>query len=276
MRTSFRKMHGLGNDFLVIDAREQAVDLSLARIRQLADRRTGVGFDQLLILDRAANAEAHAAYRVYNADGEEVEQCGNGVRCLARLVAGGEGFTDAEIVLQGPATRVAARIGSDNQVTVSMGEPDFNPGALPFQAEAAADSYTLQLESRTVEIGAVSMGNPHAVIACDDVDKASVDALGAEISTHPRFPRKTNVEFLQVADRTHIRLRVFERGVGETQACGSGACGAMAVGRRRGDLDETVEVTLPGGTLVVKWPGPGHSLWLTGPAVEVFEGFIDL
>ncbi len=269
-------MHGLGNDFLVIDAREQPVAPGAARIRELAHRRTGVGFDQLLILERAPDAAVHAAYRVFNADGAEVEQCGNGVRCLARLVANAADLNDAEVVLQGPTTRVVARLEPGNLVTVSMGEPDFAPAALPFEAGETADRYRLDLGDESVEVGAVSMGNPHVVLACEDIDRAPVDTLGAKISGHPRFPRKTNVEFMQITGRQRLKLRVFERGVGETQACGSGACGAVAVGRRWGSLDDTVEVALPGGTLCVKWPGPGHTLWLTGPAEEVFRGHIDL
>ncbi len=196
MRISFRKMHGLGNDFLVIDARDKPVSLSATRIRALADRRTGVGFDQLLVLEPASDTTAHAAYRVYNADGSEVEQCGNGVRCLARLVAD-SGVADSEFVLQGPATRVVARMRPDALVTVSMGEPDFAPGALPFEAEAQADRYALELGGDVVEIGAVSMGNPHAVLNCADTTSTPVTYLGAEISRHPRFPRETNVEFMQ-------------------------------------------------------------------------------
>lgn len=276
MRVPFRKMHGLGNDFLVIDAREQPVAPGAARIRELAHRRTGVGFDQLLILERAPDPAVHAAYRVFNADGAEVEQCGNGVRCLARLVADAADFNDAEVVLQGPTTRVVARLEPGSLVTVSMGEPDFTPAALPFEASEAADRYRLDLGDESVEVGAVSMGNPHVVLACEDVDRAPVDTLGAKISGHPRFPRKTNVEFMQITGRRRVKLRVFERGVGETQACGSGACGAVAVGRRWGSLDDSVEVALPGGTLSVKWPGPGQTLWLTGPAEEVFRGQIDL
>ncbi len=276
MRLPFRKMHGLGNDFLVIDARRHAVDINAARIRDLADRRTGVGFDQLLILDGASDEMVHAAYRVYNADGSQAEQCGNGVRCLARLLADDDESEDTELVLQGPATRVIARMGPDGLVTVSMGEPDFDPAALPFEADAPAERYVLQLGDQAVEIGAVSMGNPHAVLSCDDIQSTPVAFLGAEISAHPRFPRETNVEFMQIKDRQHASLRVFERGVGETRACGSGACAAMAVGRRWGRLDDTVELALPGGTLTVNWPGPGHALWLTGPAQNVFEGYIEL
>lgn len=276
MRTAFRKMHGLGNDFMVIDAREQRAELPPERIRELANRRTGIGFDQLLILDPPSAAGVHADYRIFNADGKEVEQCGNGVRCLARLIAAEPGVAGDNIRLQGPTTLVTARLIDNNLVSVSMGEPDFAPQALPFEAAEVADRYSLQVNGQALEIGAVSMGNPHAVLLCTDINNAAVDALGAEISGHSRFPRETNVEFMQIRDSQHIDLRVYERGVGETQACGTGACAAVAIGQRWGMLADTVEVALPGGIASVSWQGPGQDLWLTGPAADVFGGFIEL
>lgn len=276
MRIEFRKMHGLGNDFMVIDAREQAVNPATMPIAKLADRRTGVGFDQLLVLDRPDDELAHASYRVFNADGIEVEQCGNGVRCLAWLIASGEGFKGPEIVLAGSGNKVVAQLLGGNQVRVCMGEPDFRPAALPFEADDIAERHVLEIAGKAIEIGAVSMGNPHAVVQWDALDSAPVNTLGAEISVHPRFPRQTNVEFMHIADRHHISLRVFERGVGETRACGSGACAAMAVGRRWGVLEETVAVTLPGGTLEISWSGPGTELYMAGPAEDVYGGYIEL
>lgn len=279
MNVAFRKMHGLGNDFMLIDARSRALALTPEMISALADRHTGIGFDQLLIIDKPADKNIHAGYRVFNADGSEVEQCGNGVRCIARYLGNSEGFTDTDIVLQGKAGRVSATLADEAMVRVNMGEPDFSPAALPFVAASVADRYTLKLDDGgdKVEIGALSMGNPHAVLLFSEaVAEAPLATVGAAISVHPRFPRQTNVEFMQVLDTHDIVVRVYERGVGETRACGTGACAAVAMGRRWGMLDETVKVTLPGGTLEISWKGPGSSLFMSGPAVEVFEGNIAL
>jgi diaminopimelate epimerase len=274
MALRFTKMHGLGNDFIVFDAEAGRVPAG-AMLRALADRHTGIGFDQALVLEPARRPETAAYYRIFNADGSEVEQCGNGARCVATLVARRLGRGPGELLLDSPAGVVRARIRENGLVSVAMGIPDFRPAALPFVAAAEADHYALALPDGDVEIGAVSVGNPHAVLRVADVAAAPVDTLGPQVENHPRFPRRTNVEFLEVAGRGHVRLRVHERGVGETRACGTGACGAVAVGRRRGWLDASVEVDVPGGRLAVEWPGDGEPIWLTGPTATVFEGHTD-
>ncbi len=279
MHITFRKMHGLGNDFMVIDARTGVVNIDAKRIAELADRGTGVGFDQLLLLKPARSDEASASYEVFNADGSRVEQCGNGVRCLAKLVAGTGNADGALVVLEGIAGRIGAEVLDDGNVRVNMGEPDFAPASLPMEADECADHYTLALPGTpdTIELGAVSMGNPHAVLLCEEgLRTVPVAILGAAISSHPRFPRQTNVEFMHISDPQHVELRVFERGVGETRACGSGACAAVAVGRRWGLLEQTVQVSLPGGILEIDWDGPGQPLYMSGPAEEVYEGTIEL
>ena len=276
MNVSFRKMHGLGNDFMVVDTRAQPLALSQEHIAALADRHTGVGFDQLLMLSAPSDSSAQARYQVFNADGTEVEQCGNGVRCLAWLLATQGGVAGRQVVLEGAAGLVHATILKDSQVRVAMGEPDFSPAALPFEADEAAKQHALEVDGRIVSISAVSMGNPHAVLDWPALQTAPLATLGASISRHPRFPRQTNVEFMHIVDAGHIELRVFERGVGETRACGTGACAAMAAGRRLGILDETVTAKLPGGSLEISWKGPGHELFMSGPAVDVYGGHIEL
>ncbi len=276
MRLDFVKMHGLGNDFIVIDAATPEALPSATQLRALGDRHTGIGFDQALVLSPARRAGTAAYYRIFNADGNEVEQCGNGARCLAALVARRLGLARGELVMDSPAGPVHARIGADGLIAVAMGVPSFEPASLPFVADARASSYTLEAAGEALEIGAVSIGNPHAVIRVDAVAGAPVDRLGAAVENHPRFPRRTNVEFLEIVSRNHVRLRVFERGVGETQACGTGACGAVAVGRERGWLDATVAVDVPGGRLTVEWPRADAPIWLSGPTATVFEGHTDL
>lgn len=276
MQIAFRKMHGLGNDFMVIDARAEPINLATAQIAALADRRTGVGFDQLLMLEPAGDQAVDARYRVFNSDGGEVEQCGNGVRCLALLLSEAQALSRKTIALAGSAGIVTAERVGRSAIRVNMGRPDFSPDALPFDAPASAERYTLKIDGNTLQIGAVSLGNPHAVLTCDTLADAPVDALGRQISVHPRFPRETNVEFMQVEDPQHIRLRVYERGVGETRACGTGACAAVAAGRRWGLLDAEVQVSLPGGTLTINWNGPDTDLYMTGPASDVYGGTIEL
>ena len=271
MELPFVKMHGLGNDFMVVDWPR---DLSLptaATVRAWADRRTGVGFDSLLLVDRGANG-TKPSYRVFNADGGESEQCGNGARCIARWL---QPTPDSTVTLASAGGIIEARVQKDGYVTVNLGEPDFRPGALPFLA-TAADRYRRLLPSGSVEFGAVSIGNPHAVIAVDSVETAPVGILGPELQAHRDFPSSVNVGFMQRLDDARIRLRVYERGVGETRACGTGAAAAVAVGRRWGILGEEVAVTLPGGVLTVRWPGPGSPLWQTGPTTLVYEGRIEL
>jgi diaminopimelate epimerase len=275
MRLSFTKMHGLGNDFIVFDAARPDEVPSAAALRRLADRRTGIGFDQALVLEPPRRAGTDVYYRIFNADGSEVEQCGNGARCIARLVASRAGVRERPLLMDSPGGMVNARLRPDGLVSVAMGVPDFDPRALPFEAECEAPSYHLELPSGPVEFGAVSIGNPHAVIRVRSVGDAPVDTVGPAVENHPRFPRRVNVGFLEIAAPDHIRLRVFERGVGETQACGTGACAAVAVGRRHGPLAEEVRVDVPGGRLIVQWPGPGEPIWLTGPAETAFEGQVD-
>ncbi|MDH5546307.1 MAG: diaminopimelate epimerase [Gammaproteobacteria bacterium] len=276
MKLNFVKMHGLGNDFVVIDAIRQAVELSPDQIRWIADRHFGVGCDQLLLVEPPGHPGVDFRYRIFNADGGEVEQCGNGARCFARFVRE-EGLTEkTRIPVETNTGDIVLIAGEGDLVTVDMGVPRFQPEQLPFTAEKEADFYTLGLDDTEIDIGAVSMGNPHAVYRVEDVDTAPVEELGPRIESHFLFPRRVNAGFMQVVDRGHIRLRVYERGAGETLACGTGACAAVAVGRRWGLLDETVVVDLPGGQLNIQWQGPGHPVMMTGPAQRVFNGTISL
>lgn len=276
MRLDFTKMHGLGNDFIVFEARQPGAVPSAAQLRRLADRRTGIGFDQALLLEPPRQAGNDVYYRIFNADGTEVEQCGNGARCIARLVASRAASRDRALAMESPGGIVRARLRADGLVSVAMGVPDFNPRSLPFTAEREAASYRIDLASGPVEFGAVSIGNPHAVIRVRSVQDAPVDTVGPAMENHARFPRRVNVGFLEIVAPDHVRLRVFERGVGETLACGTGACAAVAVGRRHGPLAEEVRVDVPGGRLIVQWPGPGEPIWLTGPAETAFTGQVEL
>jgi diaminopimelate epimerase len=276
MRLAFTKMHGLGNDFIVFDAIDAAQVPTPAALRRLADRRTGIGFDQALVLQPPRIAGTDVFYRIFNADGSEVEQCGNGARCIARLVASRAARRDQPWVLDSPGGRVSARLRADGLVSVAMGVPNFDPRSLPFTADSEAASYHVDLPGGPVEFGAVSIGNPHAVIRVRSVNDAPVDTVGPAMENHPRFPRRVNVGFLEIVTPDHVRLRVFERGAGETRACGTGACAAVAVGRRHGPLAEEVRVDVPGGRLIVQWPGPGEQIWLTGPAETAFEGQVDI
>ncbi|WP_038052346.1 diaminopimelate epimerase [Thioalkalivibrio sp. ALJ1] len=278
MRLEFTKMHGLGNDFVVIDGMRQNVALDEPRLRLLADRHFGVGCDQILLVEPPGDpAQALFRYRIFNADGSEVEQCGNGARCFARFVRE-HGLTEArEIPVETLGGRIVLHIEDNEQVRVDMGQPVFTPERIPLVAEQEADAYTLDIQGHSITLGAVSMGNPHAVILVDDVGHAPVAEIGPIIERHDNFPRRVNVGFAALRDRSHVDLRVFERGVGETLACGSGAAAAMAVLRRRGLVDDEVEVALPGGSLVLSWNGQAEApVWLTGPATTVFNGWIDL
>lgn len=272
MVLSFTKMHGAGNDFIVVDRRADAVPLPGALIARMADRHFGVGFDQLLTLERPTRDDCEARYRVWNADGSSAQQCGNGVRCLVAWLARAGGADDRELRLEGPAGVVACRIDAAGMVHVDMGVPRFDPAAIPFDAQVDALEHPLTVDGRDYRIGVVSMGNPHAVLVVDDADLAPVAVLGPAIAAHPRFPERCNVGFAQIVGPGDLRLRVFERGVGETLACGSGAGAAVAVLRRRGMLAARVAVELPGGTLTIAWPGEGAALWMSGPATFVFEG----
>lgn len=276
MTLRFTKMHGLGNDFVVIDAIRQPAILSPAQIRFVADRRRGIGCDQLLLVERAQTGNADFRYRIFNADGSEVGQCGNGARCFARFVHE-EGLTVKDcVVVETASGLLTLNLLADDQVRVNMGIPALEPADIPFEASQRAVSYPLQVGDKSLWISAVSMGNPHAVLLVEDVDNAPVASLGPLIERHPRFPQRVNAGFMQVLDRTQIRLRVFERGAGETTACGSGACAAVVAGRLQGLLEAQVRVTLPGGELVVSWAGEDSPVYLTGPATRVYEGQIEL
>jgi len=276
MRLDFTKMHGLGNDFIVFDAPRPGDLPPPATLRRLADRRTGVGFDQALVLGPPRRDGTDVYYRIFNADGSEVEQCGNGARCVARLVASRVADRERMLALDSPGGIVNARLRADGLVSVAMGVPDFRPASLPFEAPEEAPGYSVSLPGGPVEFGAVSVGNPHAVIRVRSVKDAPVDSVGPAMENHPRFPRRVNVGFLEIVAPDHVRLRVYERGVGETRACGTGACAAVAIGRRHGPLAEEVRVDVPGGRLIVQWPGPGEPIWLTGPAETAFEGHVDI
>ena len=276
MELRFSKMHGLGNDFVVINAIEQQVDLTAEQVRQLADRRFGVGCDQLLLVEPARRDDVDFTYRIFNADGGEVEQCGNGARCIARFVRDKQLSQANPLRVETAAGIIELTIEEDGQVTVDMGQPVFVPAEVPFQAEVMATSYAIEVDGQQHWVGVVSMGNPHAVMQVEDIDSAPVATLGPLIESHPRFPQRVNAGFMQVLDKQHIRLRVYERGAGETLACGTGACAAVVVGRQQGLLGDKVEVALPGGTLHIQWGGPGQSVMMTGPATTVFEGTIQL
>ncbi len=277
MPISFSKMHGLGNDFVVIDGIRQSLSLTPEQVRLISDRHFGVGCDQLLVVEPAQDEAADFYYRIYNADGSEAETCGNGARCFAHFIRDkGLTYSD-EIVLETRAGLLCTRIEDGGLVTVEMGVPRFDPGVVPFIADGPEPVYRLDLDGESVEISVVSVGNPHAVLLVDDVLTAPVASLGPKIEYHARFPQRANVGFLEIDDRNNVRLRVFERGSGETLACGSGACAAVAVGRRRGLLDERVLVELPGGRLLVQWSGDESGpILMTGPATHVYEGTIDL
>jgi diaminopimelate epimerase len=278
MRIEFLKMQGLGNDFLVFDAPAAAADSRIDPnvLRALADRHTGVGFDQALMLETPRDASSRVFYRIFNADGTEVEQCGNGARCIAALLYERAPQLGRDVRMGSPGGTVHARVREDGLVAVDMGTPNFAPSALPMEFAHEQLSYSLELQSAEFEIGAVSIGNPHAVLSVPDVTTAKVAQLGGEIERHPRFPRRANAGFMQIVSRGHILLRVFELGVGETLACGTGACAAVAVGRRWGLLDTQVRVDLPGGSAWVQWAGFDQHVWLTGPATPVFTGSIDV
>jgi len=276
MRVAFTKMHGVGNDFVVFDAPVEPTLLEPATLRRLADRRTGIGFDQALLLEAPRRADTAVFYRVFNSDGDEVEQCGNGARCIAALLHR-RGRTRAGAVrLDSPAGVIEARVADVAEVSVDMGVPNFDPASLPFTAPAEADSYSLEVAGTTVGIGAVSLGNPHAVLTVGSVETAPVATLGPAIEHHARFPRRVNAGFLEIVDRTHLKLRVYERGAGETRSCGTGACAAMAIARRRGLVDSEVRVAVRGGELRVNWARPGEHIWLSGPAQVSFEGQVEV
>jgi diaminopimelate epimerase len=276
MRIAFTKMHGLGNDFLIMEAPTGALP-SAAQWRQLADRHAGVGFDQALVLEPTCRPDSAAYYRIFNADGSEAEQCGNGARCIARyLHMQGRSGADGAVSMDSAGGPSSARVFDDGRVSVELGIPDFEPRSLPFTAPAAEANYSLAVGGETLEFGAVAVGNPHAVLRVTAVESAAVERIGRALQAHPVFPRQVNVGFMQVVDSGHIRLRVYERGAGETMACGTGACAAVAVGRNLGLLGADVEVHVRGGLLGVHWEGSGQPIWLTGATAVAYTGQADI
>ena len=276
MKLKFTKMQGLGNDFVVIDAFSRNIVLNSRQFRFIADRHFGIGCDQILVVEQPSCDDADFRYRIFNADGGEVEQCGNGARCFVRFVHDKNLTSRREIRVETLGGVITPRLEENGEVTVNMGEPVFDPARIPFLAEKPALTYMLEVDGREIEISALSMGNPHAVQIVTDIDAAPVETLGAAIESHPRFHRRVNAGFMQIAGRAAINLRVYERGAGETLACGTGACAAVVAGITRGLLDGRVNVNTRGGALVVSWDGVGYPVWMTGPAVSVFEGEIEL
>ena len=276
MLLRFTKMHGLGNDFMVVDALSQRVRITPAIVRTLADRHLGIGFDQLLLVEPPSRPDMDFRYRIFNADGSEVEHCGNGARCFGRFVRDRRLTMKDEIHVETARGQAVLHLLPDRQVDVDMGVPELQPAEVPFMAETRKISYPVDVADENVDLSVVSMGNPHGVLVVEDVDHAPVERLGPALESHPRFPQRANIGFMQVMTPGEIRLRVFERGAGETLACGTGACAAVVAGRLRGLLDEEVLVHLPGGDLRIRWPGEGQALRMTGPATTVFEGQIYL
>lgn len=276
MRIHFTKMQGLGNDFVVIDAISQAVELDTRQIRFIADRHFGVGCDQLLLVESPVSANADFKYRIFNADGSEVAQCGNGARCFARFVLDQRLTAKRAIVVDTDAGQLVLNANEDGDITVNMGVPRFEPKQIPLLMPDESSVYTVILDGDPVTFSALSMGNPHAIIFVEDIDSAPVSSLGKVLENHSLFPERVNVGFLQILDRLSVNLRVYERGAAETLACGSGACAAVVAGIERGLLERTVSVRLPGGLLKIAWQGRGHPVYMTGPAVSVYEGQIEL
>ena len=276
MLLRFTKMHGLGNDFMVLDLISQHAHIQPKHVKQWGDRHTGVGFDQLLIVEPPSQPDVDFRYRIFNADGSEVEQCGNGARCFARFVIDKRLTLKRQIRVETSSGVIQLEIRADGQVQVDMGPPRLEPSEIPFVAEARATDYAVEVDGQTLRLAAVSMGNPHAVLRVEDVDQAPVRELGPRLEVHPRFPRKVNVGFLQVVDRRQARLRVWERGAGETRACGTGACAAAVAAISQGWMDSPLQIELPGGRLSIEWAGPGQPVMMTGPAIRVYEGQVRL
>ncbi|TQV70768.1 diaminopimelate epimerase [Exilibacterium tricleocarpae] len=277
MRLRFTKMQGLGNDFVVVDAISQRIKLTGEKVRKIADRRFGVGCDQLLVVEVPNNPEVDFHYRIYNGDGTEVENCGNGARCFAKFVRERKLTGKHRIAVETATGIMVLQVRADGGISVDMGVPGLAPADLPFTAPQRATTYPLALDHQTrLTIAAVSMGNPHAVTRVEDVASADVAGLGPRVESHPDFPRRVNAGFMQVLSRTEINLRVYERGAGETLACGTGACAAVVAGRLQDLLDSEVKVNLPGGSLSIAWPGEGQAVTMTGPATTVFHGQIKI
>lgn len=283
MKLKFTKMHGAGNDFVVIDAISQRLDFTPAQWKLLADRRFGIGADQVLVVEKPQSAGVDFRYRIYNADGGEVEQCGNGSRAFVKFVTD-KGLTDKRAIkVETMSGIIEPRLEADGSITVDMGSPILEPPRIPFNADGLQGKpegedtvWPLEINGKTCWISAVSMGNPHAVQVVENAQTAPVHLDGPEIEHHPRFPKRVNAGFMQIVDRRHIKLRVFERGAGETLACGTGACAAVVAGIRRGLLDSPVKVSTHGGELTIAWAGGTSAVMLTGPAVTVFEGEIEI
>ncbi|WP_442110727.1 diaminopimelate epimerase [Pseudomonas sp. NUPR-001] len=276
MLLRFTKMHGLGNDFMVLDLVSQHAHILPKHAKQWGDRHTGIGFDQLLIVEAPSNPEVDFRYRIFNSDGSEVEQCGNGARCFARFVLDKRLTAKKRIRVETKGGIIELDVRNDGQICVDMGPPRLAPAEIPFDAPAQALSYPLEVAGQQVELAAVSMGNPHAVLRVSDINSAPVHDLGPKIEHHPRFPQRVNVGFIQVIDRHRAQLRVWERGAGETQACGTGACAAAVAAISQGWMDSPLLIDLPGGRLSIEWEGPGKPVLMTGPAVRVFEGQVRL
>ena len=285
LKLEFTKMQGAGNDFVVLDGVSRPVEMTPQRARQIADRHFGVGCDQILLVEKSPRVDADFRYRIWNADGGEVEQCGNGARCFVRFVHDKGLTTKTEIRVETLSGIIAPRLEPDGRVSVDMGAPILEPERVPFQAHGlhpvqGGRRWPLQVAGREIEVAVLSMGNPHAVQTVADVDAAPVKEEGPLIERHPRFPKRTNAGYMQVVDRSSVRLRVWERGAGETLACGTGACAAVVTGVREGLLEDTVCVATRGGQLTIRWAGgengPNRSVWMTGPAVTVFEGEIEI
>ena len=276
MRLRFTKMQGIGNDFVMLDGVSQKLSISSAKIQKIADRKFGVGCDQLLIVEPPTQPQADFRYRIFNASGEEVENCGNGARCFAIFVRQRGLCSKNRIVAETLAGNLVLKVNSDHTVTVDMGVPKLQPSEIPFEADSYALRYNLDVAGENYDISAVSMGNPHSVNVVENVERFPVDKIGPMIEAHPRFPQKTNAGFMEIISQTEAKLRVFERGVGETLACGTGACAAMVAGNLRGLLSSRVDIHLPGGTLNIEWQGEGHSVFKTGPATTVFTGQIKI
>ena len=276
MKLEFTKMQGIGNDFVVVDAYTKPVLLSQSQIRRIADRHFGVGCDQLLMVERPTLPDTDFRYRIFNADGGEVEQCGNGARCLVRFVHDKGLSNKTEIRVETASGIITPALEINGQVTVNMGIPRFEPSSIPFIADKISPIYQLTVENKEIVISALSMGNPHAIQIIDNVDTAPVTQQGPLIESHARFPQRVNAGYMQILERQHIRLRVFERGSGETLACGTGACAASVAGIQLGKLESPVLVSMRGGELVIRWDGPDSPVWMTGPAETVFDGQIIL
>ncbi|MBD9678597.1 diaminopimelate epimerase [Pseudomonas sp. PDM18] len=276
MLLRFTKMHGLGNDFMVLDLVSQHAHVQPRHVKQWGDRNFGVGFDQLLIVEPPSTPDADFRYRIFNCDGTEVEQCGNGARCFARFVVDKRLTAKKTIRVETKGGMIELTMANDGQVIVDMGPPRLQPEQVPFQAGAEALSYPLEVDGQQYELAAISMGNPHGVLRVDDVDSAPVRTLGPKLEIHESFPQKANIGFLQIVNPHQARLRVWERGAGETLACGTGACAAAVAGIRQGWLQSPVQIDLPGGRLSIEWAGPGQPVMMTGPAVRVFEGQVRL